>query len=169
MVTYNFVNGSEGIDESRNGKGYLKLGKLATIRFEGKANFAKGISVRCDSGVLNFGKNISTNRYCFISCSKSVKIEEGCSFGWNVQIRDSDGHDIHSLETGKITNAEDSSVYIGKNSWVAANVNILKGVHINHDSVVAYNSCVLKSFNESNVLIAGYPAVIKKRNIFWTK
>lgn len=41
----------------------------------------------------------------------------------------------------------------------------MKGVEILEDTVVAYGTCVTKSLGEKNVILAGVPAKIVKRNI----
>ena len=35
------------------------------------------------------------------------------------------------------------------------------------DCVLAYNSCTMTNFNETNCIIGGYPAKILRRNINW--
>lgn len=47
------------------------------------------------------------------------------------------------------------------------NLIICKGVSIPDNSVIGVGSVVTKSFNESNVIIAGNPAVVKKQGIHW--
>lgn len=42
-----------------------------------------------------------------------------------------------------------------------------KNTKISSNSIVAWNSVVNKKFDESNVVIAGNPATIVKRNINW--
>ena len=51
---------------------------------------------------------------------------------------------------------------IGKDVWIGARAIILPGVHIGDYSVVAAGSVVTKDV-PSGVLVAGAPAVIKKR------
>ena len=38
---------------------------------------------------------------------------------------------------------------------------------INNNSVIAAHTLVNKSFSESNILVAGIPAKIKRKNIVW--
>ena len=58
-------------------------------------------------------------------------------------------------------------VEIGNHVWIAAFVDILKGVNIPSDSVVAYRSCVTKPFFNEHSLIAGYPAKQIKEQVNW--
>lgn len=53
-------------------------------------------------------------------------------------------------------------IVIGKDVWIGARAIILPGVHIGDYSVVAAGSVVTKDV-PSGVLVAGAPAVIKKR------
>ena len=44
---------------------------------------------------------------------------------------------------------------------------INKGVSIKQDTIIGTGSVVTKPFDESNVVIAGTPAKIVKRNVVW--
>ena len=61
----------------------------------------------------------------------------------------------------------DAPVCIGNHIWICSFSDILKGVKVSDDSVIAYRSLVISSFNEKNVLIGGTPAKIIQRNINW--
>ena len=157
-------SGTEGIQPIKSTQ--LFIGKSGQIVFEGKAVLASSTTVRVDSGVCTFGNHFNCNTNCFISCTRKVTFGSNCLLGWNVNVRDSDGHVI-------ITNGKkgDSSkpVKIGNNVWIAANVDILKGVTIGSGNVVGYRSCVTKSIHEHNCLVAGYPAKVIKNNIEWER
>lgn len=136
------------------------------IVFYGDATFSQGSSIRVENSWLEVGDNFYCNKNCFFSCSEGITIGKDVLLGWNVNIRDSDGHTmIYDNQEQKNTN----SVHIGNHVWLASYADILKGVSIGSDSVVAYNSCVTKPFEESNVLIGGYPAKIIKHNVNWKK
>jgi acetyltransferase-like isoleucine patch superfamily enzyme len=53
-------------------------------------------------------------------------------------------------------------VIIGKDVWVGANATILPGVSIGEFSIIAAGSVVTKDV-PSGVLVAGNPAIIKKK------
>ncbi len=116
-------------------------------------------------GVLKLGNNSSFNRYGSVSCNNKVTIGNDFLAGWNVSIRDSDNHRIwhNGIEESTV-----HEVCIGEHVWVCANVDIIKGSIMN-DTVVSMNSLVNKEFCESNVLIAGMPARIVKRDIHWER
>lgn len=148
-------------------KGMIHISKKdkANIIFKGKANFAEGI-VLYVKGKLIFGKNFSANRNCFISSDNDMTFGEDVLIGWNVNIRDSDGHKI--VYQDKKTD-KDSNVQIGNHVWICAYSDILKGSKIANDCVVAYRSCVLGLETTNNTLVGGYPAKKIKDNINWIK
>lgn len=113
-----------------------------------------------------FGNNFSCNRHCFFACSKNITFGDNVLIGWNVNIRDSDGHKIYALNETKKDNSI-KSVEIGNHVWIGSNVDILKGVKIQDDCIVRYNSCVTKKIINKNCIIAGYPAKIVKENVNW--
>ncbi len=63
------------------------------------------------------------------------------------------------------THIKGPPIVIGDNCWIAANAVILRGVNLGNHVIVAAGSVVNKSFNEDNIVIAGVPARIVKRDI----
>lgn len=165
--SYNFrtvefgFDGTPGIAED---KGCLFIGKEGHIHFSGRCKFREGCKVRVDSGTLKIGNNFSSNKNCFISCSKGIDIGDNVLLGWNVNIRDSDGHTM--IHDGKKMESL-KKVTIGDHVWIASYVDILRGVAIPDGCVVAYRSCVTKSVDKKNCLVGGYPAKIMRENVDW--
>ena len=162
VVTFGF-GGSDGVIENKYS--YFSIAKNAKVVFEGKAGFSPGTSVRVDAGEFYIGKNFSTNKNCFIACSKGIRIGDDVTLGWNVNIRDNDGHTIIYKDTNTVSQSQ--SVEIGNHVWICSHADVLKGVSVADDSVVAYRSLVTKKFEDSCVLIGGVPAKILKSNIGW--
>lgn len=160
MIKFGF-GGSDGVSA---GKGYFSCGTDSRIVFEGSASFGAGCSVRVDRGVLQFGNKFSANRNCFISCTEKIIFGENVLLGFNIAIRDSDGHTI--LKDGS-RKENLLPVIIGNHVWICSEVDILKGSRIGSDCVVTYRSCVLGDFPDSNCLIGGYPAKILQTGISW--
>lgn len=162
QVTIGF-GGSKGVVE--NAYSYFGVAAGATVVFAGKAGISAGSSVRVDKGTLRVGKNFSTNKNCFIACSKGVTIGNDVTLGWNVNIRDNDGHNIIDVKTSSVS--ESKPVTIGNHVWLCSYVDVLKGAYIADDNVVAYRSLVTKSFEEKSTLIGGAPAKIIKTGVRW--
>lgn len=140
----------------------LKFEKNSKVVFKGKAVFSSGVSIRC-SGYIEFGNHFNANKNVFISCSKRIIIGNDVLIGWNVSLRDSDGHCIFVNDYKKENRAD---VYIGNHVWICSEVHVLKGVMIQDNSVVGYGSLVTKAFEE-NGLIVGTPATIIQRKVNW--
>ena len=161
------IGGSEAINSS-NGILYLNKHKKGKIIFTGDAKFGKGIVIYNNSGTITFGSNFSCNKNCFFSSDKSIIFGNDVLIGWNVKIRDSDGHLIiydkcnSSIEDRK-------SVKIGNHVWICSYVDILKGCVIDDDCVIAYRSLLTGINAKQNSLIGGLPAKIIKENISWKK
>lgn len=57
-------------------------------------------------------------------------------------------------------------ITVGERVWIGSKVSVLKGVEIGDSSIVGSGSVVTGKY-ESNVVIAGNPAKIIKRQIDW--
>ena len=78
----------------------------------------------------------------------------------------SDYHSILDASSGRrINHAKD--VVIGDRVWFCRDFTILKGANIGNDSVVAAKALVTSGTYENNVVLAGNPAKVVKRNIAW--
>lgn len=84
--------------------------------------------------------------------------------GYNLHVQDCDGHKI--IYDG-IEKNNYGAIKIGKHVWCCGHVDLLKGAEIGDNSIVAYGSMVSKSILESNVVIAGRPARVVKKNVSW--
>lgn len=97
---------------------------------------------------------------------RKVHIGKDCLFSNTIRIRTSDSHSIYDKTTGERLNFGED-VIIGDHVWICENVQILKGAHIKHDSVVGAGSVVTGKTFPSNSVIAGNPAKIIKTNVNW--
>jgi acetyltransferase-like isoleucine patch superfamily enzyme len=164
MIKIGWGEGSIGNECNRNN--YWIVKKNCRIIFNGTAHFAKGVSLRADNGgEISFGNKFVANQNFFCASNTSISFGDNAVLGWNIHIRDSDGHKIYD-ENKNVINAN-RPINIGNQVWVASYANILKGVIISDNSIVAFGSIVTKSFLEENVIIGGIPASVVKRNINW--
>ena len=83
-----------------------------------------------------------------------------------MNFRDNDGHTIVYKNKDK---QNEKSIVIKNNVWIASYVDVLKGVIVEENSVVATRSCITKEFSLPNILIGGYPAKIIEEDITWRK
>jgi len=161
-VTVGFY-GSNGVEQNKHTLIYI--GEKGYLQFNGCAVIGAGSSLRIDNGTLTIGDNFSCNKNCFISCTKSISFGNDCLLGWNINIRDSDGHSIFDADGTEKPSLKE--VIIGNHVWIASNVNILKGTIIGNNSVVGFGSMLTKEYKINNVIIAGNPAKIVQNNVSW--
>lgn len=122
-----------------------------------------------DGAEIHFGSGTTVGGANLI-CGEGRKIKFGkdCMIAWNIEIRTTDSHAIFDAHTNERINFGDD-VIVGDHVWIGAHATILKGAKIPSGSVVALKSLVLDKFEENNVVIAGVPARVVKKNIRWTR
>lgn len=96
---------------------------------------------------------------------KLIQIGKGCLFSNNIQFRTGDSHSILDSYGERINSAED--IVIGNHVWIGQNVTVLKGSRIQDGSVVGSGSIVTGKQFMPNVILAGIPAKIIKKDIAW--
>lgn len=161
-------------------KGLLKIGidyfgfttrkDRTYLNVRGELNFLGDFSIgkgcRFDIGygaVANFGSGYVSPNTLFV-ITKGITVGNDTVISWGCQFLDTDFHKIIYEKKDSIVNSE---IIIGNCVWIGSNSYIYKGSNIPNGCVVASNSVVKSSFDEENVLIAGNPARIIKRNISW--
>ena len=158
MITLGY-RGGKFVAENR---GYISISGGKMI-FNGTCNFGEGFGIAVESGELQFGKNFYANRNLLIECQKKVSFGSDVLLGWNVSIRDTDGHSINGKPFKE-------KIMVKNHVWIASDVTVLKGSVISEGSVIACNStvCGLK-MQENKCLVGGTPAKIIKNNVEWTE
>lgn len=155
------LGGSDGVNA---GKGYFSCGASSRVIFKGSAVFGAGCSLRVDCGLMQFGKKFYANRNCFISCTHKIVFGDDVFLGFNIAVRDSDGHTVLKNGNKKVNLLP---VMIGDHVWICSETDILKGSSIGSDCVVSYRSCVFGDFSAPHCLIGGYPARVLQDQISW--
>lgn len=97
--------------------------------------------------------------------NSSVKIGKNCMFSWGIDVWCTDVHTITDMDGNALNYGK--KIDIGSHVWVGKDVKIGKNTKISDNSIVGWASIVTKEFNETNVILAGNPAKIVKRNINW--
>ena len=166
LIKYAWGHGSYG--NAYNTKSYLLFNGGGRIIFEGNAQFAYGVTLRVDNqGMISFGQNFAANQNFSAFSNTLIRFGNDCITGWNVNLRDSDGHNITN-SAGLMLNPN-KPIEIGNNVWLSSHCDILKGSKIGDNSIVGFRTLVAGKFEESNVIIAGVPGKIIKKDIFWKK
>lgn len=148
----------------RGNNNKIKIGK--------ECRFVKGGSLwieddGCEIEIGDLTSFISVHLAATESGSK-ISIGRDCMFAYDIDVRTGDSHSILDVKSGKRINYA-ADVNIGNHVWVASHVMILKGVNILNDCVIAAGSVVTRSVDEQNVIYAGNPARVVKKNISWSR
>ena len=157
----------------------LVMLKKVTIFVQGDNNLIEiGDHVRMTGGELWVEDNGSSivigNNTTIVSAhlasteGKSILIGHDCMFSSGIEVRTGDSHSILDLRTGDRINYAKDTV-IGNHVWVAANVSILKGSNVGDGSIVGAKSLVTAGIYPKEVIIAGTPAGIVKKNVTWIR
>lgn len=117
---------------------------------------------------LIVGPNFWSTGLVFVEVKDGVDVIIGkdCLFSWGIVLRTTDHHTIVQKGTHKIIN-DNKNIIIGDHVWIGSDVKVLKGAVLSDNSVVGTQSIVTGRFDEQNVVIAGIPARIIKRDIDW--
>lgn len=146
-------------------KGSFFCKKNGKIRISGPIVFAEGTKICVEEGTLTFGTHSYFGCNTSIQCQKEITIGNDFLGGWNLCIRDTDGHPV--IVDGQMKE-KTKPIHIGNHVWVGADSVILKGTCIHDDSIVACNSVVVGlTTTMDGCLLAGCPAKIKKENVNW--
>lgn len=118
--------------------------------------------VRLGGGKLILDDNAQINPHCFLLNFDTIKIGKNSTLAYQSMILTSANPNAPYNELCKLYPPMHAPVVIGDNVWVGARAVILPGVKIGNNVVIAAGSVVNKDVPD-NCLVAGVPAVIKKR------
>ena len=120
---------------------------------------------------LTIEEDFYVNGQLFLEFTENtnIKIGQDCMFSYDIIMRTGDGHKIFSTQQTNERINPNEDIIVGNHVWVACKAIILKGAIISNNSIVGACSLVNKKFYEEHVILAGTPAVIKKRNILWER
>ncbi|MDH5150438.1 glycosyltransferase 61 family protein [Brevibacterium casei] len=119
---------------------------------------------------LHIGRNIQIEgSHISMAGEDDLKMTIGSDNLWssNVVIRATDGHPIFERANPGVVVNRAGPLVIGDDVWIGSSVVIMKGVEVGSGSVVGQGALVSKSFDEKHVVIAGNPARVVKRDIYW--
>ena len=134
------------------------------IVFHGNASIGAGSSLCASGGVISLGDDFSCNNNCFLYSMESISVGDNVLLGWNINIRDNDGHPIY--HEGTLCNPN-KPIVLHDNIWIASYVDILKGVELASGTIIGTRSLVTKGTTEENTIIGGSPAHKIRDNVTW--
>lgn len=103
----------------------------------------------------------------------TLNIGDDCMFSHHINIYTNDGHSIFDVNTQKNTSSSKEilktrKINIGNHVWCGMCSTILYNTNIGDGSIIGANSLVKNEF-PNNVMIAGTPAKIIKKDIAWSR
>lgn len=144
---------------------YISITEGGKLIFKGNTTIAEGCNICISGGTVTIGKNFYANRNLQVQCYESICFGNDVLLGWNVKVRDTDGHEV--LVEG-FSKPYIQRIDICNHVWIASDTTILKGTYVSDNCIIACGSIVCgTNFNVKNCLIAGIPAKIKKEKIEW--
>ncbi len=158
------------LEQGASYKGRLRIrGSGNLIKIGKNCAVSAKIEVNGNNQIISIGDG-TTIKSGYILCSENCNITIGryCLISRHVEIRTSDAHSLVDTESNRRINHA-ASVNIGDHVWIGVNVLINKGSSIPEDCVIGAKSFVNKAFEESQVVIAGAPARIVRRNVTWNR
>ncbi|MBR5451678.1 MAG: acyltransferase [Clostridia bacterium] len=146
-------------------KGLVSIENGGKIVLCGKTGFSQGVILATNGAEIKFGENFRCNYSSTIDATNdNITFGENVVIGWNVTVRNGDGHKIIENGAQKPTSAP---IKIGNHVWLCAESTVLKGVNLGDDSVLGYGALLTKANGEKNTLFAGFPAKPIKTDINW--
>lgn len=115
-------------------------------------------------GHLTIGEGYLNSAEGAILCYDSITIGKDVLVSWNTTIMDTDFHPVEDLNIGKQTPIT-GDILIGNHIWIGFGSTLLKNTTVPDGCIVGAQALVNKRFTEPNVLIAGNPGEIKRRNV----
>lgn len=151
-------------------EGLQRFSPNTQIFFLGKGSIELGRSVRAHSGVkirsvgngkVTIGNNASINYGCMIVAMKDIRIGHGVEFGPNVLVYDHD-HDFRTPGGIKDNKYKVGDVRIGNNTWIGANVVILRGTIIGKNCVVGAGSVISGIYPDNSLITQNRGTKVRK-------
>ena len=136
----------------------LKYAELGVHGSHGKIEIRDRVTINAKMGAI-------TSFKC--SADRFISVQPMCLLSNGIRVSTEDSHQILDQDGHRMNH--DKDVVFGEHVWVGERVYICKGVSIPDNSVVAACSVLTKTYTDPNVMIAGNPAIIKRRAIQWIR
>lgn len=135
----------------------IRVREGASAKWGTRCELGRGIrvGVHGEGATLTVGPRVRIGPFSQINCVDSVSIGSGTEISWDVQILDTDFHQITSLDGRE--SKRSAPVTIGERVLIGSRATILKGVSIGDGAVIGSGSVVTRDV-PPGTLVAGNPA-----------
>ena len=106
--------------------------------------------------------------YLLVDEAASIDIGQDCMLSTDIIMRIGDKHSILNRYSKERVNGA-QNIVIADRVWIGRDVQILKGVVLQPETIVGTRSLVTKAFDEGHCVVAGTPAKIVKRDVVWDR
>ncbi len=155
--------GNVGIYDKKYSRSILELD--GTIVLNGKVSLGHGSALSVQKGaVVTFGENYCNTAEGKIVCKKRITFGNNVLTSWETLIMDTDWHSMQDNKTGRVLPCTEEIV-VGNNVWICTRSVILKGSVIPDGCIVGANTLCTKRFTESDAVIAGNPAAVRRKDV----
>lgn len=122
-----------------------------------------------NNGEISIGENTLICGKTHLAVIEGTRIDIGCDclFSSNVAFQTGDSHSILDENGMRINKSKD--IIVGNHVWIGTRTILLKGSSLSDNSILGAGSILSKAISEKNVVVAGNPAQIIKRNINWER
>ena len=183
-IRFESLHGKIIIDSSDIHRGMIKIGSQGsdmfhrkgciiyiegTLILHGSCVFGCSDTIIVGKGaVLEIGNGSIFGAYNILFASERITIGSHFLSSWQCQLMDSDTHNLMDMNSGERYNST-FPIEIGCHCWMGNGVKVNKGVAVAGDTIMASNSLLNKDYRSegSNVVLAGIPAKVVKRNVKW--
>lgn len=123
------------------------------------------IIIKANHSLVHIGQGTQLGGTVIVCCGNHshIQIGKNCSISENVDIWNSDTHDI--ISEGTVINPP-RSIDIGDHVWIGKGAAVLKGVHIGDSAIIGMHSLVTKDLRP-NTINVGNPIREIKENVTW--
>ncbi len=123
----------------------------------------------CTKGKILISKATTCNgaNLCVSDSNIEINFGSDCMLSEDIDIMATDTHSVIDNKTKKRLNIS-KSIFIGNHVWICKGAKVLKGVKIQEGSIISMNAVVTKDVDK-NVIVAGNPSKVIKRNINWER
>lgn len=140
----------------------IKMQKGARMVIGSAYGFGYGSDIEIFPDAYFESSGIATNSFTTIICQEKIVIGKHVACGRNVTLRDNNGHHLVSVNGYR----DSRPIIIGDHVWLTQSVTVMSGVKIGDGTIISAGTLVNSSF-PSNCVVAGSPAHITQRNIYW--